>query len=66
MATQQQLAEAQQALHKVIVGKGVVSIQKDGRKVEYSPANQEKLQAYVKQLESELAGPTRRAFGVRA
>lgn len=63
MATQQQLDEARAALHNLITGKAVVSIQKNGRKVEYNLANKAELQGYISQLESELsARHARRAF----
>ncbi|WP_028303486.1 gpW family head-tail joining protein [Oceanospirillum maris] len=63
MATTQQLQEAKAALHNLMTGKAVVSLQRDGRKVEYTPANKAQLQNYINQLESELnARSVRRAF----
>lgn len=63
MATAQQLQEAKAALHNLMTGKAVVSLQRDGRRVEYTPANKSQLQSYINQLESELnARSTRRAF----
>lgn len=63
MATTQQLQEAKAALHNLMTGKAVVSLQRDGRRVEYTPANKTQLQSYINQLESELnARSTRRAF----
>lgn len=63
MATTQQLQEAKAALHNLMTGKAVVSLQRDGRRVEYTPANKTQLQSYISQLESELnARSTRRAF----
>ncbi|WP_028301557.1 phage head-tail joining protein [Oceanospirillum beijerinckii] len=65
MATQAQLDEAKAALHKVTTGKGVASIQKDGRKVEYTPVNVSELRSYIRELESVLASSQRRrAFRV--
>lgn len=63
MATTQQLQEAKAALHNLMTGKAVVSLQRDGRRVEYTPASKSQLQSYINQLESELnARSTRRAF----
>lgn len=63
MATTQQLQEAKAALHNLMTGKAVVSLQRDGRRVEYTPANKSQLQSYINQLESELnSRSTRRAF----
>ncbi|WP_028302627.1 phage head-tail joining protein [Oceanospirillum beijerinckii] len=65
MATQAQLDEARAALHALSIGKGVASIQKDGRKVDYTPANVGSLRAYIRELESVLASSQRRrAFRV--
>ena len=66
MATQQQLDEARSAYHALLTGKAVVSIQKNGRKVDYTPANRAELQRYISQLESELSyQQRRRAFRFR-
>lgn len=63
MATTQQLQEAQTALHNLMTGKAVVSLQRDGRRVDYTPANKAQLQNYINQLESQLnARSARRAF----
>ena len=49
------LQEATDALHKISIGKGVASIKKDGRQVEYSAVNIGELKAYISSLEA-LAG----------
>ncbi len=67
MATITQLEEARAALHQLRIGKQAVKVQRDGKMVEYSPANAGALDQYVKQLERELGiGAVRRPFGVRA
>lgn len=67
MATLAQLEEAWAALHRLRIGKQVVKLQREGRMVEYSPANAAALEQYVKQLEQELGiGSMRRPIGVRA
>ncbi|MCV6589693.1 MAG: gpW family protein [Marinobacterium sp.] len=63
---QQQLDEARQALHQLNIGQGVVSIQRDGRKVDFRPADRSQLQSYIGELEAKLnpRGAGRRAFRV--
>lgn len=66
MATQAQLEEARAALHRLRIGKQAVKVQRDGKLVEYSPADANALEFYVKQLEQQLGvGARRRPFGVR-
>lgn len=66
MATLQQLEEARNALHQLIVGKKAVRITKDGRSVEYTPTNRSDLEQYISQLETLLGLRTlRRPLGVR-
>lgn len=66
--TKEKLDEALHALHQLNIGNSVVSIQKDGRRVEFRPADRAQLQAYISQLQAEVtgSGPRRRAFRVRA
>ena len=45
-----QLAQAQAALHAVLIGRQSVEIMVDGRTVKYGPANINQLKAYVAQL----------------
>ena len=60
------LSEARAALHDLYLGKRVVKVQKDGRAVEYTPANRSDLERYIAQLETELnGGAKRRPIGVR-
>ena len=47
------LEEARSALHKISIGKGVASIKKDGRQVEYSAVNIGELRPYISSLESQ-------------
>lgn len=60
MATEAQLNEAKAAYHKLLTGTGVASIQKDGRKVEFTPANKHELKAYVDELTVALGTVSRR------
>lgn len=54
MATLQQLNEAREALHLLITGQSTVRVQRDGKLVEFSPANRRDLENYITQLESQL------------
>ncbi|TLX65080.1 phage tail protein [Stutzerimonas nosocomialis] len=62
MATAQQLHEARNALHLLLTGQSMVSIQRDGKRVEFSPANRRDLEQYINQLEGQLGvgAPRRR------
>ncbi|ATG16335.1 hypothetical protein NVI2019_PEGOAJLN_01208 [Providencia alcalifaciens] len=54
METQMMLMEARRALHELLLGEKVVSINKDGRQVQYTPASIPALQQYIHQLEGVL------------
>lgn len=60
MATISELQEARTAYHKLLTGKAVVKLQKDGREVEYTPADRAMLQKYIIDLEMSLGESTRR------
>lgn len=66
MATQEQLADAQAALHQLLTGKKAVKVQKDGRMVEYTPINRQELERYIYTLQQQLGtSGGRRPAGVR-
>lgn len=61
----QRLAEAEDALHNLLVGRGVQTLQdQSGEAVTYTAANVARLRAYIAELKAELSGTTRplRAF----
>lgn len=61
MSTQEQLTEAQAALHRLMTGTSTVSIQRDGKRVEFAQINRGDLERYINQLEVQLgAGLPRR------
>lgn len=69
MANQQLLSEARQALHLLITGQSTVSVQRDGKRVEFTPASRRDLEIYITQLEGQLgvgAQARRRPAGVIA
>jgi predicted house-cleaning NTP pyrophosphatase (Maf/HAM1 superfamily) len=51
MSTQDQLTEARAALHRLITGTSTVSIQRDGKRVEFAQTNRSDLERYIDQLE---------------
>lgn len=57
MSDAQLLAEAKDALHKLNLGKAVRVIQKDGRRIEYTPADRRSLEIYIQSLEGTRRGP---------
>lgn len=60
------LAQAQQALHNLLLGQQVTSITRDGKRVDFKQADIDKLRQYISQLEAEEAGrPVRRGFRVQ-
>ncbi|HCT9390115.1 TPA: gpW family protein [Enterobacter hormaechei] len=61
MATRADLDEAKRALHDLMTGKRAVTIQKDGRRVEYSSVNVNDLKRYIKELEDKLGLSGRRS-----
>jgi hypothetical protein len=54
MATQQQLTEAEAALHKLLLGRQVVSVTIDGVETNYTQADLKALRQYVQSLKIEL------------
>lgn len=61
MSTQDQLTEARQALHRLLTGTQTVSIQRDGKRVEFAQTNRSDLERYINQLEVQQgAGNSRR------
>lgn len=58
----EQLNEARQALHQLLTGQAMVSIQRDGKRVDFTPANRRDLENYINQLEGQLGvgAPRRR------
>lgn len=51
MTLQNELDEARAALHRLITGTSTVSIQRDGKRVEFKPADRADLVAYIDRLE---------------
>lgn len=60
MATQQELDDARRAMHDLMTGKRVASIQKDGRSVTFTSARLSELLNYITNLEEELGIRSRR------
>ena len=56
----QQIIDAKNALHNLMMGRSVVSIQKDGRSVQYTATNKRDLEAYINLLEQRLDNNKRR------
>jgi len=58
----QQLTEARAAYHRLQLGEAAVTfVDQNGERVEYKPASAAKLAAYIRDLESQLAGHPRPA-----
>ena len=55
------LDAAQEALHKLLIGQSARVVQKDGRRIEYTPAMRQDLERYIRTLE----GASRRPMGIR-
>ena len=49
------LKEAQEAHHALITGSQAVIVERDGRKVTFTPANIQNLRLYIKDLQGSLA-----------
>lgn len=57
------LAEAEAALHALRIGEQKVRIRRDGREIEFKPANRRDLEDYVYSLKKQLGEATRTARG---
>lgn len=55
MTVQTQLNEARDAYHKLMTGQAVVSIQRDGKTVQFAQADRPALRAYIMELEGQLS-----------
>ncbi|MFM0888225.1 gpW family protein [Citrobacter freundii] len=60
MATQNDLDAARAALHDLMMGKRVATVQKDGRRVEFTATSVSDLKKYIAELESQVGTTPRR------
>lgn len=60
MATQADLEAARAALHDLMMGKRVATVQKDGRRVEFTATSVSELKKYIADLESQVGSTSRR------
>lgn len=60
MATQSELDAARAALHDLMMGKRVATVQKDGRRVEFTATSVTDLKKYIADLESQVGTSSRR------
>ncbi|HAK8205338.1 TPA: phage tail protein [Salmonella enterica] len=66
MATMTELIEARAALHDLMTGKRVATVQKDGRRVEFTATSVSDLKKYIAEMEASLkTGGRRGPAGVR-
>ncbi|EHI7573998.1 phage tail protein [Salmonella enterica] len=66
MATMAELIEARAALHDLMTGKRVATVQKDGRGVEFTATSVSDLKKYIAEMEASLkTGGRRGPAGVR-
>ncbi|EJM4066075.1 phage head-tail joining protein [Salmonella enterica] len=66
MATMAELIEARAALHDLMMGKRVATVQKDGRRVEFTATSVSDLKKYITEMEASLKiGGRRGPAGVR-
>lgn len=49
------LVEAQEALHSLVTGTAAVVIERNGRKVTYTPSNKHDLRLYIGELQDSLS-----------
>lgn len=60
MATQTELDAARAALHDLMMGKRVATVQKDGRRIEFTATSVIDLKKYIADLESQVGTNSRR------
>ena len=65
MVTVAELQALRQARLDLLTGKRVVSVQKDGRRIEYTAASLDELNRAINNAESVLGTTRRRPLGVR-
>lgn len=67
MSAAQRLAEAEAAMHQLLLGRRSIEVVVDGRKVVYAKTDVSKIQAYIDDLNAEIAGKSSRsgAIGIR-
>ncbi|HGG5172207.1 TPA: phage head-tail joining protein [Salmonella enterica subsp. enterica serovar Thompson] len=66
MATMAELIEARAALHDLMTGKRVATVQKDGRRVAFTATSVSDLKKYIAEMEASLkTGGRRGPAGVR-
>ncbi|EBB5664988.1 phage tail protein [Salmonella enterica subsp. enterica serovar Poona] len=66
MVTMAELIEARAALHDLMMGKRVATVQKDGRRVEFTATSVSDLKKYIAEMEASLkTGGRRGPVGVR-
>ncbi|EFV4654120.1 phage tail protein [Salmonella enterica] len=66
MATMAELIEARAALHDLMMGKRVATVQKDGRRAEFAATSVSDLKKYIAEMEASLkTGGRRGPAGVR-
>lgn len=65
MTLVEKINESEDALHQLNIGKRVAKITRDGKSVEFTPANRSELERYINILKSQLLGIRRKPLGVR-
>ncbi|BBU84597.1 lambda prophage-derived head-to-tail joining protein W [Escherichia coli] len=63
MTRQEELAAARAALHDLMTGKRVATVQKDGRRVEFTATSVSDLKKYIAELAEVQTGMTQRRRG---
>ena len=61
MTKQDKLAEAEEQYHALLTGTAVVSVDVNGRKVQYTQANRSALKQYIEELKSSIGVTPSRA-----
>ena len=61
---QARLAEAETALHALSTGRQVVEVERNGKKLKYTPTDVGGLRAYIAELKRALGLGSRQAIGV--
>lgn len=51
---EQYLAEAEEALHSVLIGQSVTVVGYDGQRTEWTPAKEDRLRRYIRSLKRQL------------
>tara|TARA_R110001606_G_scaffold71219_1_gene162909 strand:- start:6120 stop:6320 length:201 start_codon:yes stop_codon:yes gene_type:complete len=65
MTLDEKIAEAEDVLHELSLGRRVTKVGRNGKNIEYTAANRVDLELYIARLKSQKNTSSRRPMGIR-